>query len=135
SFHVACLQPSKGTPYRFTDTRERVLDGPCSGQTQMYGATVGEELPMIERRLKILILTYLWGTLLLDTGLFLMAWLAPDVWFRVFHGTAPASFDIALLRRSAGQWAAFALTQGIALWCWRKNPVWLVMVAGVRFSD
>ena len=90
---------------------------------------------MIERRLKILILIYLWGALLEDTGLFLMAWLVPDVWFRVFHGAAPASFDIALLRRSAGQWAAFALAQGIALWCWRKNPVWLVIVAGVRFSD
>jgi len=90
---------------------------------------------MIERRLKILILIYLWGALLEDTGLFLMAWLAPGLWFRVFHGAAPASFDVALLRRSAGQWLAFALAQAIALWRWKKDPVWLVMVAGVRFSD
>ena len=90
---------------------------------------------MIERRLRIAILIYLWAALLEDTGLFLMAWLLPDVWFRIFHNVPPASLDIALLRRSAGQWAAFALAQGIALCCWRKKPIWLVMVAGVRFSD
>jgi hypothetical protein len=90
---------------------------------------------VIERRLRTAILIYLWAALFEDTGLFLMAWLLPDAWFRVFHNASPASFDIALLRRSAGQWAAFALAQGITLWRWRKNPVWLVMVAGVRFSD
>ena len=90
---------------------------------------------MIERRFRTVILIYLWAALLEDTSLFLMAWLQPDVWFRFLHGGTPAGFDIALLRRSAGQWAAFALAQGITLWRWRKNPVWLVIVAGVRFSD
>jgi hypothetical protein len=90
---------------------------------------------MIERRLRTLILIYLWAALLEDTSLFLISWLAPDAWFRLFHGTAPAGLDIAFLRRSAGQWAAFALAQGIALACWRKKPIWLVMVAGARFSD
>jgi hypothetical protein len=90
---------------------------------------------VIERRLRIAILIYLWVALLEDTGLFLMAWLLPDLWFRFFHGVAPASFDIAFLRRSAGQWAAFALAQGITLWRWKENPLWLVIVAGVRFSD
>jgi hypothetical protein len=90
---------------------------------------------VIDRRLKIAILIYLWGALLEDTSLFLMAWLWPDLWFRVFHGRVPSDFEIALLRRAAGQWAAFALAQGITLMCWKKNPVWLVMVAGVRFSD
>ena len=90
---------------------------------------------MINRPLRIAILIYLWVALLEDTGLFLMAWLLPDAWFQVFHHVAPASFDIAFLRRSAGQWAAFALAQGIALWRWRTDPVWLVIVAGVRFSD
>ena len=90
---------------------------------------------MTERRLRIAILIYLWAALFEDTSLVLMAWLLPDTWFRFFHGVAPAGLEIAFLRRSAGQWAAFALAQGIALWCWRKDPVWLVIVAGVRFSD
>lgn len=90
---------------------------------------------MIERRLRIVILIYLWAALLEDTSLFLMAWFLPDAWFRYFHHAVPAGFDIAFLRRSAGQWAAFALAQGITLCYWKKNPVWLVIVAGVRFSD
>jgi hypothetical protein len=90
---------------------------------------------VIDRRLRIAILIYLWAALLEDTSLFLMAWLWPDIWFRVFHGATPSGLEIALLRRAAGQWAAFALAQGITLRCWKKNPLWLVLVAGVRFSD
>lgn len=70
---------------------------------------------MNERWLKRIILIYLWVALAEDTLLFLMSWFAPDLWFRVFHATTPASFDIAWLRRSGGQWAAFALAQGITL--------------------
>jgi hypothetical protein len=90
---------------------------------------------MIKQPLKALILIFLWAALLEDTIIFLMSWLAPDVWFRLFHDAAPASLDVAFLRRSGGQWAAFALAQAIALWRWRKQPVWLAIVAGVRFSD
>jgi hypothetical protein len=90
---------------------------------------------VMDRRLRIAILIYLWAALLEDTSLFLMAWLSPDIWFRVFHGAAPTRLEIALLRRAAGQWAAFALAQGLTLWYWKKNPVWLPLVAGVRFSD
>jgi hypothetical protein len=91
---------------------------------------------MIERRLKSLILIYLWVALAEDTFLSLMAWLAPDLWFRVFHASGPGTpLEVAFLRRSAGQWAAFALAQAITLWRWRWDPVWLVVTAGVRFSD
>jgi hypothetical protein len=90
---------------------------------------------VIERRLRTTILVYLWVALAEDTVLFLMAWLAPNIWFRVFHGIAPAGLEIALLRRSGGQWAAFALAQAITLWRWRRDPVWLAVAAGVRFSD
>jgi hypothetical protein len=90
---------------------------------------------VIERRLRIAILVYLWVALLEDTSLLLMAWLMPDVWFRLLNNVAPAGLDVAFLRRSAGQWAAFALAQAITLWRWKKEPIWLVMVAGVRFSD
>jgi hypothetical protein len=90
---------------------------------------------LIERRLRIAILVYLWAALVEDTLLFLMAWLAPDLWFRVFHHAAASRLEAALLRRSGGQWAAFALAQALTLWRWRKNPVWLAVAAGVRFSD
>jgi hypothetical protein len=90
---------------------------------------------MIERRLRIAILIYLWAALFEDTSLFLISWLAPDIWFRLFHAALPSGFDVAFVRRSAGQWAAFALAQGIALWCWKRHPIWLVIVAGCRFSD
>jgi hypothetical protein len=36
---------------------------------------------MIDRRLKAVIVIYLWAALVEDTVLFLMAWLAPDIWF------------------------------------------------------
>jgi hypothetical protein len=90
---------------------------------------------MIERRLRVLILIYLWVALLEDSALFLIAWLYPDLWFRVFHGSMPTPLEVAFLRRSAGQWAAFALAQAIALWRLKKEPVWLAITAGVRFSD
>jgi len=64
-----------------------------------------------------------------------MAWLAPDVWFQAFHGVTAKGLETAFLRRSGGQWAAFSLAQAITLWRWRKNPVWLAVEAGVRFSD
>jgi hypothetical protein len=89
----------------------------------------------MERRLKILILIFLWAATLEDTFLFLMAWFAPDLWFKVFHASVPAGLEIAFLRRTAGQWAAFALAQAITLWRWQKQPVWLPITAGIRFSD
>jgi hypothetical protein len=90
---------------------------------------------MVERRLRILILVYLWIALIEDTLLFVISWIAPDLWFRLFHHSLPIGFDVAFLRRSAGQWAAFALAQAITLWRWKKQPAWLAVEAGVRFSD
>ena len=90
---------------------------------------------MIERRLRIAILIFLWAALVEDTLLFVMAWVAPDLWFRVFHAALPAGLDIAWLRRSAGQWLAFALVQGVTLWRWKKEPWWLVVTAVARFTD
>ncbi len=90
---------------------------------------------MIHHRLKTAIVVYLWAALVEDTVLFVMAWLAPDIWFRLFHAGVPAGLEIALLRRSAGQWAAFALAQALTLWRWQKDRVWLALCAGVRFSD
>ena len=90
---------------------------------------------MIDGRLKTVIVIYLWAALAEDTVIFVLAWLAPEIWFRIFHAGVPAGLENALLRRSAGQWAAFALAQAITLWRWPKDPVWLAVSAGVRFSD
>jgi hypothetical protein len=90
---------------------------------------------MIERPLKTLIIIYLWAALIEDTVIFALAWLEPDLWFRLFHQSAPAGLEVALLRRSAGQWAAFALAQAITLWRWKHDPAWLAVAAGIRFSD
>ena len=85
--------------------------------------------------LRIPIIAYLWAALAEDTVLFVLAWIAPDLWFRLLHASVPAGLEIALLRRSAGQWAAFALAQAIALARWRRQPEWLAVAAGIRFSD
>lgn len=90
---------------------------------------------MIERRLEILILIFLWVALIEDMIIFALAWGTPELWFDAFHDSTPAGLENALLRRSAGQWLAFALAQGITLWRWRREPVWLAVSAGVRFSD
>src|SRR5262245_37083846 len=90
---------------------------------------------MVERRLKNLIEIFLWVALIEDIILFVMAWAAPEIWFSVFHDAKPRGLEVAFLRRSAGQWAAFALVQAITLVQWRKKRVWLAITAGARFSD
>ena len=91
---------------------------------------------MIERRLRIAVLAYLWAALTEDTVIFILAWIAPALWFQLLHhDSAPTVLEVALLKRSAGQWAGFALAQAIALWRWRAAPVWLAVAAGIRFSD
>src|SRR5258708_12231821 len=89
----------------------------------------------MERRLRTIILVYLWVALAEDTVLFLMAWLAPNIWFRVFHAAAPAGLETAFLRRSAGQWAAVALAQALTPWRGRKEPVWLSPPARLPFPE
>jgi hypothetical protein len=64
-----------------------------------------------------------------------MSWLRPGIWFQLLQRASPSGFDVALLRRAGGQWAAFALLQAIALVRWRRNPAWLAVAAGGRFSD
>lgn len=82
-----------------------------------------------------LTLIYLWGGLALDVVISVLAWTAPQTWFAIFHDTVPQGLEIALLRRAAGQWTAFALAQALALIFFRKKPLWLVIVAGIRLSD
>jgi len=90
---------------------------------------------MLERPVKALMLLFLGGALVEDSALFVIAWCRPEAWFHLFHHAEPLGLDVALLRRAAGQWAAFALVQAIALLRWRTRPTWLLVVAGARVSD
>lgn len=74
------------------------------------------------------------GLAAFDCALTLWAFLAPEFWFRVFHGV-PYADPEGFLRRCGANWAAFALFQAVALARWRTNPSWLAVAAGVRFSD
>jgi hypothetical protein len=90
---------------------------------------------MLTQPLKALVMLFLWGALVEDTTIFVLAWLVPDLWFQLFHHAVPVDLDLALLRRAAGQWLAFAVVQAIALLRWKMQPLWFVVVAGVRASD
>ena len=90
---------------------------------------------MISTPVKALMLLFLGGALVEDTAICVLSWWRPDLWFHLFHHAQPLGFDVALLRRAGGQWAAFALVQAIALLRWRTRPLWLVIVAGARISD
>jgi hypothetical protein len=73
---------------------------------------------------------------LLDATLVVWAFAFPDLWFRAFHGVESGSaLSELFLRRCGANWAAFLLLQAIAWRRWRADPVWLVVVAGVRLSD
>ncbi len=71
---------------------------------------------------------------LFDICLAIIGYFFRDFWFFLFHGTDyvdPQGY----LPRAAGNWTMFALLQLVALVNWKTNPVWLAMVAAVRFSD
>ncbi len=71
---------------------------------------------------------------LLDVVLTTWALVFPQLWFTVFHGV-PYDDPQGYLRRCGANWAAFLLVQSIALVRWRRDAVWLALVAGVRLSD
>ncbi len=72
--------------------------------------------------------------LVLDIVLSCLAFFAPGFWFWFFHQT-PYGDPQGLLRRCGANWAAFALFQALALVLWKKRLHWLVLAAGLRFSD
>jgi hypothetical protein len=90
---------------------------------------------MVTTPIKALMLLFLCGALVEDGAICVISWCRPELWFHLFHHADPVGFDVALLRRAGGQWAAFALVQAIALLRWRAQPLWLVIVAGARISD
>jgi hypothetical protein len=89
---------------------------------------------MIRLQLKTIIFVLLlalaiWDLILSTTCLFY-----PDKWFSIFHGV-PYVDPQGLLKRTGAGWVAFTLLQFIAAFRWRKEPWWLVLIAGVRLTE
>ena len=74
------------------------------------------------------------GLVCLDTILVTWIVLFPDQWSLAFHGT-PADDPQRLMLRMGANWAGFLLFQCIAVLRWRREPIWLLVVAGLRLSD
>ena len=77
---------------------------------------------------------FLIGLILLDVALSTLALFFPGFWFHNFHDL-PYVDPAGLLRRTGMVWVAFTLLQGLALWRWRRESWWLVLIAGVRFTE
>ncbi len=71
---------------------------------------------------------------LFDLTLVVWSFGFPQLWFTVFHGTAYDDPE-GLLRRCGANWAAFLACQAIAFVRWKRDAVWLAVIAGVRLSD
>jgi hypothetical protein len=76
----------------------------------------------------------LWFLVALDAVLTPWALITPHLWFAAFHGV-PYDDPQGFVRRCGANWAAFLLCQAIAAVRWRRDPMWLAVVAGVRLSD
>ncbi len=87
------------------------------------------------RNLKISVDVVLVAAILIDVVLCGLTWVSPETWFEVLHGTSDNAAFYPFLRRCGGHWAAFALFQLVALVRWRQAFHWLVLAAGLRFSD
>jgi hypothetical protein len=74
------------------------------------------------------------GLVAFDLTLTTLAFAFPGTWFAIFHGV-PYDDPEGFLRRCGANWAAFLLWQIVALVRWKREPVWLAVVAGVRLSD
>jgi len=72
--------------------------------------------------------------ILLDVFYDIVIFFSPETWFHVMHGT-PYIDPAGLLRRTAAGWAAFALWQTVALIRWKEHRHWLMLVAGIRWTE
>ena len=91
---------------------------------------------MISKKLRNFIYVLLVFLVILDVVLSTTCLLFPDKWFMTFHGVPYDNLDVeGLLKRTGAVWVAFTLLQLIALFRWQKAPWWLVLIAGVRWTE
>ena len=86
-------------------------------------------------RLAALIYAVLIIAIVIDLSLWIMTLVAPELWFSIMHTEPGGPLATLLLRRAGGHWLAFLLVQIIALFAWKREPLCLVVIAGLRFSD
>ncbi|HKR11630.1 MAG TPA: hypothetical protein VJT15_06220 [Pyrinomonadaceae bacterium] len=91
---------------------------------------------MISSQLRTFIYVLLAFLVILDIVLSVVALCFPDTWFMTFHGVPYDNLDAqGLLKRTGAIWVAFTLLQLIAFFRWEKEPWWLVLIAGVRWTE
>lgn len=71
---------------------------------------------------------------LLDLVLSSLCLLRPDLWIQTMHGGEYGD-PLGFIRRLGAVWLAFFIFQLVALVLWQKHPYWLVLVAGIRFTE
>jgi hypothetical protein len=89
---------------------------------------------MISSQVRVGIYLLLIFLVIKDVVLSLTTIVFPEAWYRFFHD-APYVDPQGLLRRTGAVWVAFTLLQLIALFRWEKEPWWLVLIAGVRWTE
>lgn len=119
---TAKMEPAKGEPAR----PEPAVGGPA-GKGQPASERGSQLNPTLVNGLLV-------ALVLLDVFLSTIALAFPDRWAQVMHGL-PYEDSAGLLRRTGAVWVAFVVLQAIALFRWRKQPYWLPLVAGVRFTE
>lgn len=72
--------------------------------------------------------------IVLDVVFPLVIFPAPSLWIRLIHGTG-AGDPLGLLHRLGAVWAAFAVWQIVAYLKWEREPGWLMVVAGIRWTE
>jgi hypothetical protein len=85
---------------------------------------------MSRRTVKLVLL----ALIALDVVFPLVIFLKPGLWTGLFHDMPPDD-PLGLLHRLGAGWAAFALWMAVAYKRWEREPGWLMVVAGIRWTE
>lgn len=85
---------------------------------------------MSRRTVKLVLL----ALIVFDLVLPALVFFAPGMWTRMLHGV-PLDDPMGLLHRLGAGWAAFAFWQIVAYFSWEREPGWLAVVAGIRWTE
>jgi hypothetical protein len=85
---------------------------------------------MTRRTVKVVLIVLI----LLDILFPLVIFTSPGTWTRLLHDL-PGDDPLGLLHRLGAGWAAFALWMTVAYFRWERDPGWLMVVAGIRWSE
>lgn len=77
----------------------------------------------------ILIFLVVLDVVLSSTCLFFPTW-----WMKIMHGEVYAD-PMGMIKRVGAVWVAFTVFQAVALVSWQRRPYWLVLVAGIRWTE